>query len=353
MRRTALVAQVVALALALGCGKKAEKRTEALPAIEGIEALPKGVTRVVGGDVEKLLASRMVRRGVEGMLAREKDLAARLASLAESCALEPGENVLGFIIGLGDGPTDSVMAIRGKFVENALAACVGKAMTEDGGRLVTKTIGGRSAYIAHPGSGDTAGDPVYFAVGSPSSLVVAASEPWLAKALGEGPRMTDDPEMASVFRGAPTEAGLWAVGQVPAPVAAGLAKAAAGEIKPPRSMVARLELTDVLEAELRVEFPGVDDAKKLKSLAELQRPAMISVAQRYGLGTLLEQLSIEADKNAVVLRLSVTEAELSELLAAVDTTDPTLQNPASPDSEGPDRDDQGNPAPDGKAPLRR
>lgn len=354
MLRALLIVSIAAVST--GCGKKSNDKAGP-PSVEGVEALPEGVSRVLGGDVRKLMASRLVRRGVTGMLDRDKVLAERIDSLIETCELEPGVNVRGFLIGLGDKPTESVMAVRGKFVENALAACVQKAMIDSGGKLVTKTVAGRSTYVAHPGAGDTASSPVYFAVGSPNSLVVASSEAWLAKALGQGKRMTDDPEMAGLFRGAPIDAPLWAVGRVPDDVARSLVKAAGNQIKAPRSMVARIELTNSLAAELRVEFPGVDDANKLKSLAKVQLPAIIAVSQRYGLGNLLKKLKVEADKNVVVLQLSATEEELSELLVAVDSTDPSLQNPPSPDSNGtPDSgsiDDQGNPTPDDEAPLRQ
>jgi hypothetical protein len=343
---------LVIAALCAGCGKKANNKPATPPPIEGLEALPAGVTRVVGGDVKKLMASRMVRRAVDGVLARDKVLAERIASLIESCGLEPGDNVTGFVIGLGPGPTDSVMAVRGKFVENSLAACVQKAMIDSGGKLVSVVIAGRSAYVAHPGQGEEASAPVYFAVGSPRSLVFAASEAWLARAMGEGKRMTDDPEMAGLMRRAPAGAALWAVGRVPDEVASGLARAAANEIEAPRSMIARIDLTDVFAAELRVEFPRVDDANKLKSLAQFQLPAMIAVSQRYGLGGLLQKLEVETEKNVVVLRVSATEEELSELLVAVDTADPSLQNPSSPDSQG-TNDDQGNTASGDEAPVRQ
>lgn len=351
MTRLRLLAIAALVALAAGCGKKKKEEPPAPPPVEGLDAIPAGVTRVVGGDVAKLASSRLVRRGVAAIFERDPEIAGRIRRLVKECELEPGKNVAGFIIGLGDKPGEAVMAVRGEFVGASLAACVQRAIG-DGGQLVTKQIGGRPAYKARGG-----GSPVWFALGSPKSLVVAASEAWLAKGLGQGPRLTADPAMKALLAAAPTKATLWGAGKVPEKVASDLASAAGGQIQAPESMTASLELGDSLEAELRTRFAKAEDANKLKSLAKLQMPAIVAVAQRHHLGQLLSRLRVDAQGSEVVLRLTASEQQLSDLLAAVDSGPTSLQNPASsssPDPEEGDKGDgQGKPPAGDEAPLRQ
>jgi hypothetical protein len=342
-RSSSLKAGALALALLVACGgKKQEEAAPPPPPIEGMSAIPGGATRVVGGDIAKLVASRLVRRGVAAVFERDTELEQRVERLVDSCQIVPGKNVTHFLIGLGDGADEAVMALSGSFAENTLAACVQKALGDDG-RLSTKSVGGRTAYLAQSGDGS----PVWFALGSSRSLIVASSEEWLDRGLGKGPRLADDAAMKAILADAPTEAAIWAAGKVPEEIGRALVEAAGGEIGPPRSMTGGLELDEALNAELRARFASAFDANKLKMLAKLQMPAIAAVAQRNGLGKLVSRLDIGSEGDIVVLRLAASAAELSDLLAAVDSDAGSLQNPASaPPTTGPEGEVDGQGKPD-------
>lgn len=341
----------LALALALACSSKTKTgEPPAVREIDGLDAIPAGSQVVLGGDVAKLAGSALIRRGVEAVFARDPALAARIEAITTECELVPGENVESFIIGMGESPDETLMVVRGKFVENALAACVQRSLGESGGRLTTKTVGGRTVYLAASGLGKST---VFFGLGSPRSLMVASSEDWLAKAFGAGPRVTSDREMAALLAKAPTDATLWGVGLVAKDVGAGLVVATDGEVGAPRAMVAQLDVWDGLEASLRVELNSKDDANRLKLMAEAQKPVIAAIAQKWLLGTLVsEKIQFVAEEKSMILRVSATGQELSDLLAAVDTGGDSLQNPQSDDVPGEDGDGKRDTPADGKAPLR-
>ncbi len=295
------------------------------------------------------------------MLARDPELAERIRGIASDCQLEPGKNVLNMLVGIGDGPTDLLLVVEGRFEENALTACVQKRLAESGGQLTTLPIAGRTAYKASGAPGEKKSDPVWLALGSAKSLIVAGSREWLEIALGKGPRLTTDPEMKARLDSALTASraatkdkpAAWAIGVVPPAVGAQLAAATGNTVAAPKMMSAQVDFRTGsgadsqvgIAATLRAEMASAKDANALKSLADLQKPLLSAVAHKKGLGQLVAKLDFSTDGASLVMSFVASETELSDLVAAVDnsalnkptntttldTPEPPKQNPSSPD----------------------
>ncbi len=337
----------------VGCrGKK--KANEALADIDGLAALGEGVAIVVGGDIEKLASSRLVRRGIEAMLASDTELKTRVEAIAAECKLVPGENVNSFIIGIGEGPSDLLLALSGRFEENALTACVQKRLVDTGGRLTTVPVEGRTAYRADGGSGS---EPVWFALGSPKTLILAGSQEWLARGLGKGPRLTSNAATNALIASAPTKRTIWAAGKVPEQIGAMLVDATGGAISAPPSMTAQVDFERGVQAQLTAQMVSEKDAKALEKLHKFQAPMIAAMAQAKGLGRLAAKLEVASAGKKLKIGLVANEAELSDLLATVDSGATEQQNPPSsepnPAGEEGAKSHEGNTTPDGKAPLRR
>jgi hypothetical protein len=329
-RVAALLVALVAVALPGGC-KDSHKddaktsRPTKVADIDGLAAVPADARVVIGADVEALAASRLVRRGVRQMLARDPGLQSRLESIAHECALDVRTDLARVIVAIGTEPDQVVLVAEGRFDEAHLAACVGKSMHAVGGELTTARARGRTLY--HARSTDASGD-VWFALGSADTAVVSASRAWLDRALDDSKNIRDNEAIAGLIDRAGPGAALWAAGRVDPVVGKGLVDTTGGAVKsPPRAAFGHAELEDGLHAELGVQMATAADATAAVSFARPQLDTLSLLAQKHRLGRLVRHLRIDASGSTVTLRLEVGADELGSVLSPIDTGAATDENP--------------------------
>ncbi len=162
-----------------------------------------------------------------------------------------------------------------------------------------KAVDGRVHYHADapPGRID-----VWFAFGSPQTVVVASSAEFLAEALASGPRLASDGAMAQlIHRARVPDAAVWAAGRVSPEVGKGLARATGGQIAPPRAMFGHLAAETGLDVELGVELSDPKQAKEALSLAKNELRLLAQVAQKWRLGRAVAKIAPEAVGHDAVL----------------------------------------------------
>jgi hypothetical protein len=196
---------------------------------------------------------------------------------------------------------------------------------------------------------------VWFAFGSPETVVVSSSAEFLAEALGTGPRLSDDGLMAQlIHRARKPDAAVWAAGRVSPAVGKGLAEATGGQIGPPRAMFGHVAAETGLRAELGVELSSPEEAKKALSLAQNQLRILAQVAQKWRLGRSVAKIATEAVGATLFFRATLDDEELRQVLAPIDRGARPDQNPAPPaGKQGVQSDGQGDTAPGGQAPVRK
>jgi len=319
---------VLSIAL-LACKGDKQAAGRAPAPVDGLAAVPARVSVVIAADLGKLAGSQLVRRAVDEMLARDVDLGKRVHELLDGCKLVPGKDIKGLVVAMGTTRERSLLVAQGSFDEATLASCVGKSMAASGGELTRGQDEGRTVYSA---VGTTGLAPVFFSLGSKHTLVVSSSKEMLIEALGPGDKLAANRRMGDLLARADTSAPLWAVGLVPDGVGAGLV-GKAGLKKPPQAMVVRASFGDGLELRLDVEMADQSDAKSAVSLAKPQLEAASLVAQKAGLGALVNRITVDADGPWLVLALKMGADEVGEILArvqrVVDRSPPPQQNPPS------------------------
>lgn len=329
-----------ALAVATGgCKGKQEEAPGGQPppprAVTGLSAVPRDATALVGVNVASLRSSWLVRRAVAQMFRRDPGLEERIEQLARACKLDPAADLDSFIIGVSGAPADpdssgeheAVMVVTGTFAEADLASCVGQSVAEDGGSLTSQRVDGRTLYRVGQRSGGR--DSVWFTVSAPRTLVIATSSSWLARAVGDGDKIADSPSMAALLERVDQDAGIWVAGEIDQRVGAGLVELTAGAVNsPPRAMFGHGRFDAGAGFVLGAVMSSPEDAKYLVSLAKDQLSLGVWAAQRYGLGPLVSKLGVDSEGKTVYLRLSLSEEELRQVLAQIDTPAGSAQNPA-------------------------
>ena len=364
LRLAAAAALVGAAAVAAGgCSPSSEEDAKAVAAaVEGMGAVPASADVILGADVGALARTAIIERAVAGMLTSDPGLREDLQKLIAGCGFEPARDLSSVLLAMdnpekeGAGSDRVLLVATGHLSEAKLASCVGKHMSQLGGKLVEKPAGGRVIYQADapPGRLD-----VWFAFGAPETLVVSSSPEFLAEALGGGPRAAGDGGMAQLIKRARSPgAALWAAGRVPAAVGKGLASATSGKISAPRAMFGHLAAETGLQAELGVELASADEAKAALSLAQTQLRLLSQVAQKWRLGRSVAKVSAEAVGTTLFFRANLTDDELRQVLAPIDRDAGSDQNPAPPSqgnqgNQGAQPHGQGDASPGGQAPLRK
>lgn len=375
-RHTALILALIAGVLALHAGCKSKQKdagTEATSTTKpvdlgGLDAVPREVSAVVGMDVGALRRSWLVQRMVEQMFRRDQGLKQRIDALMTSCRVDP-ENIREVIIGLtrGSGPESgdgqAVMVVTGAFVEAELASCVGQSVAADGRRLVADRADGRTMYGVRrnaPPAGNNreaagggapvvlpdvplfsagsatahARDQVWFAVAGPETLVVATSKEFLRRALSpREDKVMSDEAMAGLIERVDRRAGVWVAGAMDPDIGRGLVDKSAGQVaSPPAAMFGSVGLESGVDFRLGVDMATEEDAGGLRALISGQKGLWALAAQRFGLGEWIDKLRVDADARTVYLRVTLTQDELRQILARIDTSAGSLQNPA--DTQG-------------------
>lgn len=348
----------------MATGACREKSTEeaaqaAIAAVEGMNAVPASADVVVGAEIGPLSRSVLIERAVTRMLSSDPGLQGDLEALFTGCGFDPVRDLSTVLVAMDNpaegapGSSDRVLLVAsGRMSEGKLAACVGKHMSRLGGQLVEKSVSGRVHYQADapPGRMD-----VWFAFGSPQTLVVSSSQEFLTEALSDGPRLAADSQMAElVHRARVPAASLWAAGRVSPEVGKGLAAATGGQVGAPRAMYGHLAAENGLAAELGVELASPDEAKSAVSLANGQLRLLSQIAQKWKLGRAVAKITTEAEGSTLLLRVALTDDELRLVLAPIDTDAGPEQNPAPTEgNQGAQPHGQGDASPGSQAPLRK
>lgn len=342
--RCILLAGLLACSLGLaGCKDDTDKKQEPPPPpdeVSGLAAVPASVRVVVGANVPAIADSWLVERAIGQMFARDPGLETRVRALIDECRVDPARDLQSLVIALGQAPDEdqAVMVATGRFVETEVAKCVSKSLSADGGTLSASTVDRRTFYHAKGPAGDTPARDrsVWFTFGDERTLIVATSSAWLSKAVAPDDKVLSAQPMAGWIEQANTKAGLWGAGMLDDAVGADLVTLAGGRISAaPRAMFGHVALERGLGLELAALMVSPDDAKSLVSLAKSQISLGVLALQRYGIGPLLTKLTVDADDDTVYVRFSLSEDELKQALARIDTTTERAQDTAS-DEGAPD-----------------
>ncbi|HTM23087.1 MAG TPA: hypothetical protein VL172_21350 [Kofleriaceae bacterium] len=314
--RAAVLLACTALALAPACGKKrTEKGAPALPALDGLAAVPASATVVIGIDVPALAGSELVRRAVQAMFERDPELRRRLDRLTAACQIDPARDLRTLTIGMGAEPEQVVLVAAGNFEEAALSTCLNRYMAESGGSLTTVTVGDRVFYLTHGTDGD-----VYLTMGGAGTLALSPSRAWLEEAVGGGPKASTHPVLADAIGRIRDGRTLWAAGMVPEKVGKGMIDATHGQIEErPRVFFGDLRLDDGVQARLGAIMASPEDAKTLETKAVFELALGSLVAQEWGLGPLIARTRAHADGQILEIELGLTPVEVNEVLTALGT----------------------------------
>ncbi len=340
MKRLALASKVGLIVGLLAAGAACKDKapdpapTEAPVEITGLAAVPASVRVVLGIDVEAISGSWLVKRAVEQMFARDPGLEARIAQLVDTCGVDPGADLRHLIIALGSGPAEgeALMVATGVFSESQISSCIEKSMAADGGSLTTSQVGGRTIY--HASGRDDRVDSLWLAFGDMSTLVAATSQPVLELALGDGPKVGQAEPMASWIKRASEQASVWAAGEVDSQIGADLVALTGGQISaPPKALYGHIWLKNGLSFQLAAVTASPDDAQVLMTQATAQLRVGALALQRYGLGPVVSKLEASADGDLMQLRFHLTEDELRDVLAKLDTTTGEDQADTEPGAE--------------------
>jgi hypothetical protein len=306
---------------AMACGSKDEGKEPPAPPpppaqVAGLDAIPGDAQAVVGVNVAALGDSALIARGIRGVLDADPELERRIDGLLGACGLDVGRDLESLLVATGATATDAVMVVTGALDEDAIPKCIGAAVAAAGGALVQKAETPRSIWLARPSSG-TSG--VWFAFGAPRTLVVSVTQPWLEAALARGGKVSDNAELMAVLMRADRTAGLWAAGRVDPRLGTRLMELTSGAVKAPvRFMFAHLHVDKGVRAQLGAIMASEADAAAAAAFARAQLEPYTMVAQGIGLGGLVSQVRVEAEKDTVFLRLRLSADAVKEVISQID-----------------------------------
>jgi hypothetical protein len=324
---------LVAAATTAACTKKQQDKRKA-EELAGLAAVPDTARVVIGADPRRLADSAIVARAVEQMLDREPDLGTRIQRLAESCGVDWRQLESVHLVITDAAPQPMLVATGPLAPEADIAKCVQNNVGAGGGTLAITKAEGRALYEVTEGK-----RTVYFAFGRKDTIVLSASKDLVVGGLGTGKKALDDADLMALLNRLDTKAPLWAAGKVDGKLGERLLRLTRGKVTaPPKAFLAKLDPTAGLNVELSAVMASEDDAKALESQLN-PTLALISVAaQARGLGPLAAKITGSRDKDAVRFGVSLTEAEVNEVLSKVDSRPPVEQDagpvPATPVDAG-------------------
>lgn len=330
MKHAYLAYVALAAIVAAGCGKKSSKAT---PDVAGLAAVPASATAVVVADVVRVIDSPLVGRAVDQLLLRDPVLNERWQHLYNSCNLDARKLkhvvlAIGPHEGKGPGTGPVLMVVTGQLVETELAACVRTMVGQGGGTLTARDLGGRTLYQAKERS-----RTMYFAFGKPDTVVMGSNEGFVTEALGTGRKVADNAELAGWMKLVDQKAPVWAVGKVDERVRGGLVKLTGGKVQQgPVAIVMSANPSDGIVLEVAAVMASESDAKTLESFAKTQMGLMAMAAQAKSLGTVVDKITISADKQVVRFKSALTASDVNLLISALDGGGITAQDspPATP-----------------------
>ena len=330
-----IVPVALALALALGCGKKAEHSGPAAE-VTGLAAVPSTAEAVIGADVAKLAASPIIERAIDQLVVRDAKLAASWQRLREGCTIDVAKQIKRVLLVLGPvatggaagtGPT--LLIATGTIAETELSDCIGKFAGKGGGSVTGKDVSGHTVYQVKDGPRS-----MYYAFGRPDTVVLGTSEAYVIEAIGPGKKALDHPELAGWLKLVDQNAPVWSVGRVPSVVALGLVKVVPDLKTGPVGFLGSTDPTHGLKLALGVVMASAEDAKKLESFANDQKKVMTMVAQAKSLGVWANKLSFESNGSIVWMRAPLEMEDVNHLLSVLDGAGSPTQDSPLPTSSG-------------------
>jgi hypothetical protein len=354
-----LCAAAVLVAAAAGCKERSKKSgsggIEAVASIEGMSAMPASIDAVLGTDVPALSRSELIDRAVTRMFMGDPGLKKEIDQLFAGCGFRPASDLRTVLVGMDvdgaaiAGAERTLLVASGRLVEGKLAACVGRHMGQMGGALIETQVAGRTHYQADAPTGR---QDVWFAFGSEDTVVVSSTAELLTEALGKTPRLADDKTMATLIeRARRPDAALWAAGKLPPEIGKGLAGASGGTVKPPSAIFGNLAVEKGLRAEMGIELASPEEANSAVSLAKRQLALLAQVAQKWRLGQLVARIQVSAAERTLLMQLALSDAELSQVLAPIDTPGARQQTAAPLEQNEGAGDGERDAAPGGQAPV--
>lgn len=311
------IATLAAAALAGGCKKQASAPPAALT---GLGAVPASAEVVVAIDVRRVIDAPLVARAVSELLVRDSVLANSWAKVQDACKLDVGASIKRVMLAIGPhtgaqpGTGPVLLIATGKLVETELAGCIRAMVGQGGGSLTARPLGTRTLYEAKDGN-----RVMFFAFGTPDTVLMSASEPYITEALGDGKKLPDNPDMAKWIALANQQAPIWAAGRADERVRQGMVKVAGGQITSgPVAYTASLDPTGGVKLEVDAVMATPADAKTLESFAKTQLGALGMVAQAKSLGTIVDKVSISADGAVLRLRAALDLDEVNQVISVLD-----------------------------------
>jgi hypothetical protein len=313
----------LAAVVAAGCGKKSSRAT---PDVAGLSAVPASATAIVVADVARVIDSELVDRAVDQLLLRDPVLRDRWQQLYNSCKID-ARKLKHVVLAIGPrqegGATGPVlMVVTGQIVETELASCVRTMIGQGGGTLTAKDVAGRTLYQAKDGN-----RTMFFAFGKPDTVVLGSNEAYVTEALSTGKKAADNPELVGWMKLVDQKAPVWAAGKVDERVRGGLVKLTSGQVQQgPVAMIMSANPSDGISLEVGAVMASDQDAKTLESFAKTQLGVMAMVAQAKSLGTIVDKVTISADKQVVRFKAALTPKDVNLLISALDGGGITAQD---------------------------
>jgi len=327
------VLAALAVAGAVGCGKKAGPPPGHAPELTGLAVVPANAQAVVGVDVAKLTDSQVVDRAIEQLLTHDAALAERWQRFKEACKIDLEKQIKRVIIALGPhtglqpGTGPVLMIATGSVPETELKDCVTKLVGTGGGTVTGKAVQDRTVYLAKDGN-----RTMYFAYSRPDTIVLGSDEAYLTEALSSGKKAADDPELTTWRRLVNARSPLWAVGRTDPRIRDGLVQLTEGKISAgPAAFAASLDLTDGAKFQLSAVMATQEQAKNLESYAKGELALLGAAAQLKSLGALVAKLGVTVDNAVVQFQATLTVDDLNRLLSALDAASTSEQDRPPPD----------------------
>lgn len=316
--RIGVAVALIAL-LAAGCKKKKPPPIAGAAPIAALAAIPADATLVIGLDVGQLANSALVARALSQLFVRDPDLAQRFERLARDCGVDVTRQVRAVHLAMAPGGTGpvrrSLLVATGDLDEAALTRCLQAGIGSGGGDVTVKQLGARSLYKLTQGR-----RVVWFGFGAADTVVIGPDEAWVVSALGDGPKIETSKELAPRLKYADTSQAIWFVALMDADLGGQLVKITQGAIgAPPAAVWAELSPDDGLRAHAAFEMTSNADATALAGFAKQEILVGGMAAQAWGLGPAVGAVEVTAQGGVVHFRVQLSDEELKDVLAAVDS----------------------------------
>jgi hypothetical protein len=313
-----LALALAAVALAGGC-KDRRRATPAAPVpIAALRAIPADAAAVVGLDVERLARSRLVARAVDQMFDRSPEVRDRLTALAATCQLDLPTQVKTVHLALGPpvttGARASILVATGELTETNLTRCLQAGVGAGGGEVTVRQTGERTLYRLVAGRRE-----LFFGFGDADTVVLGPREDWVLAGLGAGRKVEASPVLGPALATVDRQAAMWAVATVDPELGMALTRLSKGAIAAgPTVVVGTLDPLDGVRATAMFSMTSASDARALAEYARGELAMGTIAARALGLSKVLTKVVADHEGTVVRLRVALTDAEVKDVLAAID-----------------------------------